>query len=103
MVLGRYARILALLPLGAFVVDVGDGDCAMASVRCDSAPTCTGEGRANEVDSASGCACCIVAEAASSLAPLRASDTRAQRLISTAERAGGGVRPLPYRPPLLNS
>ncbi len=100
VMLGRYLRILALLLLAAFVLDVGDADCAVDPRSSHGAQACSGDERTDGEREAGGCACCIAAETASPVTPLRVPEAPAQRLALASARLCAGVHPVPYRPPL---
>ena len=100
VMLSRCARLMAVVLLAAFVLDVVDADCAVGAQTSDAARTTLSQGQTIGGDQPGSCACCIAAEAACPVAHVLKGEIPAAVVVAPSDRLRRGIHPIPYRPPL---
>lgn len=99
----RFPRLLAMVLLAAFALDVGDADCVVGPWTGDAARASLDQRQTIGADPTGGCACCIAAEAACPVTHFLMAELPAAVVAPESDRARAGVYPIPYRPPLCPS
>ena len=96
----RCARLLAVVLLATFALDVGDADCAVGAWTSDAARTSLSQGRTIGTDAAGGCACCLGAEAACPVTLVWMGEVPDSVVTPASAHVRAGVLRILYRPPL---
>src|SRR5512136_1309312 len=96
----RCARLLAVVLLATFALDVGDADCAVGAWTSEAARASLSQGRTIGTDATGGCSCCIAAEAACSVTLVYTGEIPDAMVPSASDHVRAGVLRLLYRPPL---
>lgn len=99
----RCARLLAVVLLATFALDVGDADCAVGARTSEAACVSLSQGRTIGACATGGCACCIGAEAACPVTLVWTGETPDAVLTAAPDHVRPGVLRIPYRPPLCLS
>lgn len=100
VMVSRCARLMAVVLLATFALDIADADCAAGAQTSDAAHACLSQGQTIRGDPPGNCACCIAAEAACPVSYMLTSESPAAVVVPASDGLRAGVHPSPYRPPL---